>query len=304
MNRKNMKINYNGVQQEALKRLLATLRQRKEIRWFLLWFAGLLGLWCWDKVFLNPLAYELIQSAIVNTSIGASTAVALSLFIGWSVGIALYFLENGRARSLHLSLMFILNLIRSVPQIVGLLIGYILLMLLIAYGVIQSQLSQILWMAFVISIFSSLEVIDLITERIMHYRKSDYFHAMLCCGIKESRIINVEILWKNSLSHILHKLVSLFGVVILLQCSIDFIISVGLSTDVSLSNFPVTLGSLLAKLDSKQDILAMGSILLDPMYASRILFQHLQGVSVAFIIVFTLLCVFQIADGLVRQYDL
>jgi ABC-type dipeptide/oligopeptide/nickel transport system permease subunit len=291
-------------QQRALKQLLVILRQRKDIRWFFLWLAGLLVLWCWDTVFLNPLAYELIQSAIINTSVGASTAVALSLFIGWSVGIALYFLENSRVRSLHLSLIFILNLIRSIPQIVGLLIGYILLTLLIAHGVLQSQLNQIFWMAFVISVFCSLEVIDLVTERIMHYRKSDYFHAMLCCGIKESRIINVEILWKNSLSHMLHKLVSLFGVVILLQCSIDFIISVGLSTDVSLSNFPVTLGSLLAKLDSKQDILAMGSILLDPVYASRILFQHLQGVSVAFIIVFTLLCVFQIADGLVRQFDL
>jgi ABC-type dipeptide/oligopeptide/nickel transport system permease subunit len=290
--------------QDVWKQLPAILRQRKDIRWFLFWFAGLLGLWLWDIVFLNPLAYELIRSAIVNTFVGALAAVALSLFIGWSVGIALYFLENGRARSIHLLLMFILNLIRSIPQIVGLLIGYIILTLFIAYGVLQSQLSQILWMAFIISIFCSLEVIDLVTERIMHFRKSDYFHAMLCCGIKESRIINVEILWKNSFSHMLHKLVSLFGVAILLQCSIDFIISVGLSTDVSLSNFPVTLGSLLAKLDSKQDILALGSMLMEPSYASRILFQHLQGVSVAFIIVFTLMCVFQVADGLVRQYDL
>jgi len=290
--------------QEKVKQFSVILRQRKDIRWFLFWLAGLLGMWLWDTLFLNPLAYELIRSAIVNTFVGTLIAVALSLFIGWSVGIALYFLENGRARGLHLALMFILNLIRSIPQIVGLLVGYMFLALFIAYGVLQSQINQILWMAFVISIFCSLEVNDLVTERIMYYRKSDYFDAMLCCGIKESRIINVEILWKSSLSYILHKLVSLFGVVILLQCSIDFIISVGLSTDVSLSNFPVTLGSLLAKLDSKQDILAMGSTLVNPMYASQILFRHLQGVSVAFIIVFTLLCVFQIADGLVRQYDL
>ena len=290
--------------QARLKQFLGFIQQRKDIRWLLFWLAGLLGLWLWDTIFLNPLAYELIRSAIGHTFVGASAAVALSLFIGWSAGIALYFLENGRARIIHLLLMFFLNLIRSIPQIVGLLVGYIILTLLIAFGFLQSQLSQILWMAFIISIFCSLEVLDLITERIMHFRKSDYFHAMLCCGIKESRIINIEILWKNSLSHLLHKLVSLFGVAILLQCSIDFIISVGLSTEVSLSNFPVTLGSLLAKLDSKQDILALGSMLVEPSYASRILFQHLQGVSVAFIIVFTLLCVFQIADGLVRHYDL
>ena len=299
-----MKTNHKIIQQGIWKQLYAILRQRKDIRWFVFWLAGLLVLWLWDTFFLNPLAYELIHSAIVNTFVGASTAVAFSLFIGWLVGVALYFLENNRLRSLYLLLVFILNLIRSIPQIIGLLIGYIVLTLLIAYEVLQSQLNQILWMAIIISIFCSLEVVDLVTERIMQYRKSDFFPAMLCCGIKESRIINIEILWKNSFSHILHKLVSLFGVVVLLQCSIDFIISVGLSTDVSLSNFPITLGSLLAKLDSKQDILAMGSIIVNPSYASRILFQNLQGVSVAFIIVFTLLSVFQIADGLVRQYDL
>ena len=299
-----MKTNHKIIQQGIWKQLYAILRQRKDIRWFVFWLAGLLVLWLWDTFFLNPLAYELIHSAIVNTFVGASTAVAFSLFIGWLVGVALYFLENNRLRGLYLLLVFILNLIRSIPQIIGLLIGYIVLTLLIAYGVLQSQLNQILWMAIIISIFCSLEVVDLVTERIMQYRKSDFFPAMLCCGIKESRIINIEILWKNSFSHILHKLVSLFGVVVLLQCSIDFIISVGLSTDVSLSNFPITLGSLLAKLDSKQDILAMGSVIVDPSYASRILFQNLQGVSVAFIIVFTLLSVFQIADGLVRQYDL
>jgi ABC-type dipeptide/oligopeptide/nickel transport system permease subunit len=159
-------------------------------------------------------------------------------------------------------------------------------------------------MAFVISLFCSLEVTDLVSERIAYYRLSDYVHAMLCCGMKESRIINVDILWKSSRSHFLHKLVSLFGVAILMQCSIDFIISVGLCNDVSLSNFPVTLGSILAKLDSKQDILAMGSILMDASYLPRILFQHLQGVSVAFVLVFTLVCIYQISDGLARYYEL
>jgi ABC-type dipeptide/oligopeptide/nickel transport system permease component len=304
MNRKNMKTFRNLISQDAIGRISYVLKLRKDLRWLLIWFAGLAGLWFWNLLFLNPLAYELIHSAIVNTFVGASAAVALSLFIGWSVGLAMHFLENSRARSLYLLLMFFLNLVRSIPQIIGLLIGYIILTLMIASGIVQSQPAQILWTAFVISIFCSLEVTDLVTERIVHFKKSDYFHAMLCCGIKESRIINVDILLKNSMSHLLHKIVSLFGVVILLQCSIDFIISVGLSTDVSLSNFPVTLGSLLAKLDSKQDILAVGSTLTDPLYATRILFQHLQGVSVAFIIVFTLLCVFEVADGLVRQYDL
>jgi ABC-type dipeptide/oligopeptide/nickel transport system permease subunit len=182
--------------------------------------------------------------------------------------------------------------------------GYLLLTMMILSGTIHSNTMQILWMAFIISLFCSLEVSDLIRERIAFFKKSDYFHAMLCCGISEGRIVNREVLWKSSIAHLVHKTVSLFGIVVLLQCSIDFIISVGLSVDVSLSNFPVTLGSLLAKLDSKQDILAFGSLVTDLSYAPKILFEHLQGVSIAFIIVFTLLCVHHIADGLVRHFDL
>jgi ABC-type dipeptide/oligopeptide/nickel transport system permease subunit len=200
--------------------------------------------------------------------------------------------------------LFIVNLVRSVPQIIGLLLGYILLTLWLENDIIHTQLAQVMWMAIITGCICSLEVMDLISERITHFKKLDFFSAMLCVGISEWRIINVEILGKSSRTHLLHKAVSLFGVAILLQCSIDFIISVGLSNDVSLVNFPPTLGSVLAKLDSKQDILALGSIILTPSYIPELFLQHLQGVSVAFIIVFSLLCIYQITDGLVRRYDL
>jgi ABC-type methionine transport system permease subunit len=298
-----MKMSHNQVKKNFLL-LLQVLRERKDVRWGVLWLCGMAGVWLWDIFFLNPLAYTLLRSAIMNTFFGASAAVVFSLSLGWATGVSLHFLDERRSRGPHLALMFILNLLRSIPQIVGLLIGYVLLTGMISQGLLQSHSSQILWMAFVISLFCSLEVTDLVSERIAYYCLSDYFHAMLCCGMKESRIINVDILWKSSRSHFLHKLVSLFGVAILMQCSIDFIISVGLSNDVSLSNFPVTLGSILAKLDSKQDILAMGSILMDASYIPTILFQHLQGVSVAFVLVFTLVCIYQISDGLAKQYEL
>jgi hypothetical protein len=287
-----------------MNNLFRVIVQRKDLRWWMIWCGGLMTLWIWNMNYLVPLSFQLLFAAIVNTFLGASCAVILSLVIGWWMSIGIYFLEQGKMRSLYLGAMFLLNLVRSLPQIVWLLVGYILLTHMLRFGVVQTQIEQILWMAFVISVFCSLEVFDLIGERISYFKKSDYFHAMLCCGMKESRILNVEILWKSSRSHLLHKIVSLFGTAILLQCSIDFIISVGLSNDVSLSNFPITLGSLLAKLDSKQDILALGTLIIDPSNIHRILFQHLQGVSVAFIIVFTLLCLFQIADGMVKQYDL
>ena len=102
----------------------------------------------------------------------------------------------------------------------------------------------------------------------------------------------------------LHKLIAIFGVSIFLQCSIDFIISVGLSTDVSLINFPMTLGNLMANVDSKQDILALSNLFTEPGYLPFIFVRHLQGLSVAFCIVFSLLCIYMIANGFVRRHKL
>jgi hypothetical protein len=73
---------------------------------------------------------------------------------------------------------------------------------------------------------------------------------------------------------------------------------------VSLSNFPITLGGLLAKLDSKQDILAIGAVFTEPSSFPMLFFEHLQGVSTAFTIVFTLLCLYKISNGLVKRLRL
>lgn len=276
---------------------------RPDRLWLFVWLAGLTALSVWDGLFLNKPAFELVRTAFLNTTIACVLVVALSLGMGWPVGVLLHFLES-RHRALYLLVTFVLNIIRSIPQIVGALIGYVLLTLLIELDILRSQLSQLAWMALMISLFVFQEVVDLVRERIAHYVKLDFFHAMLCCGIAEAHIINREMLWKNSRAHLLHKLVSVFGAAIFLQCSIDFIVSVGLSTDVSLSNFPVTLGSLLAKLDSKQDILAVGTAFTNIGHLPSLLFQHLQGISIACIIVFTLFCVYRISHGLVQQYKL
>ncbi len=286
-----------------MQRRAAALFKQKDKLWFLIWLTGLavMGFWC--TLFLNKPAFLLMQTACANTLMACVCAVAASLALGWSVGVLLFFLE-GRQPLLYLSLTFVLNLIRSIPQIVGTLIGYVILTLLIEQEILQSRQSQLIWMAFVISVFVFLEIADLVRERIAYYNKLDFVPAMLCCGIKEGRIINREILWKNSRAHLLHKLVSVFGAVIFLQCSIDFIVSVGLSTDVSLSNFPITLGSLLAKLDSKQDILAIGAAFSGVTAFGSLLFRHLQGISTAFVIVYTLFCLYKISNGLVKRYHL
>ena len=69
-------------------------------------------------------------------------------------------------------------------------------------------------------------------------------------------------------------------------------------------DLPVTLGSLLAKIDSKQDILAIGHALTHWQYFPKLAFEHLQGITIAGLIVFTLLCIYQIADGYGRRHRL
>lgn len=278
-------------------------RLRQDIRWTLLWVAGLAAIGVWDALFLNAPAFALVRAAALHTFAGAGLVVLLALLLGWGIGLLVHFLET-RLRPAAFPLVFLINVVRSVPQILGALGGYVLLTLLIRRELLQSSALQLGWMSAVLAVFLCLEIIDLVRARIAHYAESDFVPAMLCAGIPEARIINRDILWENSRAHILQKMVSVFGTAVFLQCSIDFIVSVGLSTEVSLSNFPVTLGGLLATLDSKQDILAVGEAFTGLPAFRSLFFQHLQGVSVAAVIVFSLVCLSRISQGLIREHRL
>ncbi len=290
-----MKIKFN-------KKLPEKIFEEKDLLWTLIWLTGMSLLWLWDILFLNAPALDRFETAFFNTFISGLLVILFCALLAYSIGFAFEYLRS-RESKVYIALSFITDLIRSIPQIIGVLLGYMILTLLINNDVVSGKAFQLIFISFCISLFVFLEVSDLIRERIQYFKKSDFYSAMLCCGIKESRIINREILLKNSLPHILHKLISVFGITIFLLCSVDFIISVGLSTNVSLSNFPPTLGSLLAKLDSKQDILAIGTVLTDLSYFPKLFFEHLQGVSVAFSIVFSLLCVYKISNGFIKRLD-
>ncbi len=283
---------------------LSRMLEYGDIRWLSIW-CGVMGvLFLWDGAFLNAPAFAQLRAALLHTIFGGVLVIVFSGVMGWIAGVGRHFLAEIRFRALYTLLDFLLNLVRSVPQIIGILVGYIIITRFVQSETLVDPTLQIVWTSFVISVFVFLEFADLIQERIAYYTKLDFVNAMLVCGISEGRIINREILWKNSISHIIHKLISVFGIAVFLQCSIDFIISVGLSRDVSAGNFPVTLGSVLAKLDSKQDILAIGKTFTDPAYIGDLLIHNLQGISAAFAIVFTLLCVYHIANGYVKRYNL
>ncbi len=283
---------------------MSVMFRNRDSRWLAVWIAGMAVVGTWDVLFLNKPAQHQIAVGFVNTFSIATLVAVFTLILAWGVTLALHFLETGANKTPYLLLTFVLNLIRSVPQIVGILFGYVAVSSLVLTGFLRSAAVIFPLLALCISLFVFIEFVDLMRDRIAHYRKLDFYNAMRVCGISEARVVNFDILWKNSRIHILNKLISVFGAAIFLQCSVDFIISVGLSTDVNSVTLPATLGGLLATLDSKQDILAIGYALTHPGYIHNLFFENLQGLTVAFLIVFTLMSIYQIANGYAERHRL
>jgi ABC-type dipeptide/oligopeptide/nickel transport system permease subunit len=228
--------------------------------------------------------------------------IVFTLVLGWLAAMALHYSKKNKPAFVLLNFLF--NLIRSIPQVIGILFGYIGVGILMQQGILPSGAAVYPMLALCMSVFIFLEMADCMRERIEHYQKLDFYNAMRVCGIPEGRIINFNILWKNSRIHIFNKLISVLGAAVFLQCSVDFIISVGLSAKANEVTLPATLGNLLANIDSKQDILAIGNTLTHPAYAGHLFFEHLQGVTVAFCIVFSLLCIYHIANGYAERHRL
>ena len=258
----------------------------------------------WDVLFLNRPALMLVVSGFFNTIILATIVIVLTLIMAWITAIALHTLNQNNHKILYLCCIFLLNLFRSIPQILGVLLGYVVISLAIDNSLITAKPAIFVLLAFFISTAIFLELVDLMRERIDHFRHTDFYNAMRVCGIAEFNIVNFNILWKNSRLHIFNKLISTFGTAIFLICSVDFVVSVGLSSDVNSTVMPTTLGNLLARIDSKQDILAVGYTLTHPLYAGNLFFTHLQGITVAFLIVYTLLCLFMIANAYSQRHRL
>lgn len=281
--------------------LLYKIDKQRDIKWFLFWLVGIQFLLLWDELFLNKPAFSLLKEAFLNSFVIGGIVMLLAFLLAWGLINLRLAIEHVLKGLLLKGLDFTIDILKSIPQIISVLLGYIFITLAITKETVKSEWVIIMLIALILGVVIFPELYETMSGRIKYFKKSDFYNSMLVCGINEYRIINYDILFKNSIGFIIHKLVSLFGVALFLQCSIDFIISVGLSNDVSLSNFPATLGNLLAKMDSKQDILAIGKSITNPLYSINLPFEHLQGLSTAFIIVFTLLCVFKISDGIIKR---
>ena len=283
---------------------MMTFLKNKDSRWTLIWLIAIIAVGLWDLAFLNRPALARVVAGFCNTIIIALLVAAVTLLLGWALTLVLNRLEKQSNRALYYLVTFFINLIRSIPQIVGILFAYVGVTLLVQSNLVTSRLFLFVIMAFCMSLFIMPEVADLMRERIEHFKRLDFYSAMRVCGIPEGRILNFDILWKNSRLHIFNKLIAVLGYAVFLQCSVDFIISVGLSNDVNETSLPATLGGLLATIDSKQDILAVGYTLTHPDYVGNLFFEHLQGMTVAFLIVFSLFCIYNIANGYAERHRL
>ncbi len=270
----------------------------------IVWLGGLWLLWLWDMFFLNTPERHLLEIAFVHSVFIAGLVVLISFILAWAIAYAIELFTDQNKNMAAGALLFVLNLIRSLPQIVGVLLGYIWITYRVQNGLLRQELNIMVWMALFLALFIFPEVVILLRDRIAYFRQSDFFNAMRVSGISDWRIINYDILWKNSRKHIFNKMIAVFASAVFLQCSVDFIVSVGLSTRVSAVNLPITLGSLLANIDSKQDILAIGYSLAHPSYFPNLFFRHLQGLSVAFVIVFSLFSLYKIANALAERFRL
>jgi ABC-type dipeptide/oligopeptide/nickel transport system permease subunit len=276
----------------------------RDFIWLCIWLSTIAVVGVWDLLFLNKPAFKQVAAGLINTFFISFQVIIYTLILAWAVTVALQFLESRKNHTGYLVLTFFLNLTRSVPQIVGVLFGYIWITSLFRRGSMTSSAGIFSLMALVMSLFIFVELVDLMRDRIRYFKTLDFYNAMRVCGISENRIINFHILWKNSRIHIFNKLIAVFGIAVFLQCSVDFIISVGLSLEADLVTLPATLGSLLAKIDSKQDILAIGYTLTHPGYFSNLFFKHLQGLTVSFLIVFSLLSIYHISNGYAERHRL
>ncbi len=283
-----------------IARFFSDLFEEQDKLWLFIFIAGLLILLIWDLFFLNSPALKALIISTINTFFMALLTVVFSFFSAWGIVLLKHFFLRRNLTVAAYALDLALDFLESIPQVIWVLLAYFFAIIIVNL----SGFSLILFLIFIISFAFLNEVVEEMENRISHFQKSDFYNAMLVLGIDENKIINREILWSNSLAYLINKGVNIFASTIFLICSVDFIVSVGLTSNIALSNLPGTLGSLLGNLDSKQDILAMGNLLTNPLYISELVTKHLQGVSTAFVLIFTLVSSYKISNGLIKRKKL
>jgi ABC-type methionine transport system permease subunit len=157
---------------------MKNILSHKDTRWISIWIIGSFLLLIWDVLFLNKPAFQKVISGFFNTFIIALMVVLFTLMSGWLVTLLLHSLQSRSNKTLYLIVTFFLNLIRSVPQIIGVLFAYVAITLLVEGAVISSKPLIMVIMAACISMVIFLELVDLMRDRIDHFLRLDFYSAM------------------------------------------------------------------------------------------------------------------------------
>ena len=116
---------------ENTRTTLQNLSGKTDILWFVAWIGGLAALWIWDAIFLNAPAFEKIQAAFLNSLSTGVMVVVMALVAGWLAGVGLHLLERSESTTLYGLASFATDILRSIPQIILVLAGYVVLTLLL-----------------------------------------------------------------------------------------------------------------------------------------------------------------------------
>ena len=182
-----MKIKFKNINISAVATFFTDLYKKKDQLWIAIWILVLLFVFTWNAMFLNTPAFNKLITAFINSVTGGIIVVILSAGLGWAATMGSISTTGSNNKIVNIIVGFLLNFVRSIPQIIGILIGYIILTWMLIDETITSHTMQIIWMSLFISLFVFLEITDLLTERINHYRKTDFYNAMLACGMREKK---------------------------------------------------------------------------------------------------------------------
>ncbi len=280
--------------------VLHKLRKARDVFWLAVFVSGMAFIFVWNLFFLNGEAFSDWLGAVFYTYSVAFAAAAIAFFVAWRIALFYETAKSAGKTETIFAIGLLLDALKSLPQIIVLLLGYSVMIFYLK----NSGVAQFVWLAFVLALAFVNDVFEEMRSRVEFFRKSDFYDAMLVAGVKEKRIINRDILARNSLAHLTNRAIIIFSSSVFLLCSVDFIISVGLSSQLSLSGLPKTLGNILANAASKEDILAVRELFANPLYLKEIFTTHLQGVSAGLTLVFTLVSAFKISNGLIERKKL
>jgi len=162
--------------------------------WFRIMIVGLLLIYLWNAAFLYESGFKRWQAALFNSIFVSFVASLLSIFLGWFFSYYKYINEYLDKVVVSKTIIFFIDAIKSIPQVIGALTGYAILTNLTARDYNLSSFVLLILLSFILGLFLFVEAYDMFNERIAYYKDKDFISALRVLGMKESSIINKEIL--------------------------------------------------------------------------------------------------------------